>query len=121
MEDFFDESVEQEGRVDFKRYFIGIVKRWWLVLGVAAVVIVPWLLYVKSKPPVYEVEVWVSFENAGGPVPSSLLESRRRKLKSRTFATEVVAKLGLTLTNLEIDGMPDYARTKVLSLIEKNG
>ncbi|HDQ44726.1 MAG TPA: polysaccharide biosynthesis tyrosine autokinase [bacterium] len=114
MQEYFDEQVEQEVQVDFKRYLMGVLKRWWLVGGISAVIAIPWIMHVKRQPPIYEADVWVSFENAGGGVvPSGLLESRRRKLKSRTFATEVTARLGLTLHNLKIEGLPNYDRTQV--------
>lgn len=114
MEDFFEESVEQESSFDIKRYASGIARRWWIVLLATIVVAVPWFLYVKQQPPQFEAEVWVNFENANGNIASQD-DSRRRKLQSRTFATEVVAQLGLTIQDLKIDGNSVYDRPAVFS------
>lgn len=115
MEDFFTEQAEQTENFDIKRYLVGILKRWWLVLLVTLVVVIPWILYLKSQPPVYQAEAWVSFDNTTGDVPASLLESRRRKLQSRTFAATVSAKLGLCMQELQWNGTPIFDRERFFS------
>lgn len=115
MEDFFDEKTEQNESFDFKRYLTGIIKRWWLVLIVTLGVTIPWVMHLKGQPPVYLAEAWVSFDNAAGDVPTSLLESRRRKLKSRTFAATVSAKLGLCMNNLKWNETTIFNRDRFFS------
>jgi len=98
MEDFFEEQSRQTESVDLMRYVRGIVKRWWLVLILSVMITIPWILYLKKQPPTYNAEAWLSFENAGGGMPQSLIESRITRLRSRTFAEDVTAALGLTLS-----------------------
>ncbi len=107
MEEFFEESSRQNESIDIMRYVRGIVKRWWLVLAVMIVVIVPWILYLKKQVPVYEAEAWIAFENiSGGGVPEGLNQSRITRLRSRTFAEEVTAELGLTMKLVRQDDKP---------------
>lgn len=116
MEDFFNESSEQQMEsFDIKRYLFGILKRWWLVLLMTLAVSIPWILHLKAQPPVFLAEVWVSFDNMTGNVPASLLESRRRKLKSRTFAATVSAELGLCMQNLKWENSTIYDRERIFS------
>ena len=66
MEDFFeDQSLESQG-IDFGRYIRAIFKRWWLVGLVSAVIALPWAFYIKSQPPEYMAEAWISFERVAG-------------------------------------------------------
>jgi len=114
MEDFFSEQTQQTESFGIKRYLFGILKRWWLVLIMTLVVTIPWILHLKGQPPVFLAEVWVSFDNMTGDVPASLLESRRRKLQSRTFAATVSAKLGLCIQDLKWDNTTIFDRDRVL-------
>ena len=108
MEDFLNDPFSEEDSIDITRYMRGFIKRWWLILLLAAVVIIPWFYYVSKQPPMYEAETWISFESVGRGIPESLIQSRRMKLTSRTFAEEVTAELGLTLelSNDPDDGLP---------------
>ncbi|NQT24440.1 polysaccharide biosynthesis tyrosine autokinase [candidate division KSB1 bacterium] len=115
MEDFFSEQTQQTESFDIKRYLFGILKRWWLVLVITLVVTIPWIIHLKGQPPVYLAEVWVSFDNMTGDVPASLLESRRRKLQSRTFAATVSAKLGLCIQDLKWDNTTIFDRDRIFS------
>jgi succinoglycan biosynthesis transport protein ExoP len=115
MEDFFSEQTQQTESFDIKRYILGILKRWWLVLLITLVVTIPWIFHLKSQPPEFLAEVWVSFDNMTGDVPASLLESRRRKLQSRTFAATVSAKLGLCMKDLKWDDTITYDRDRIFS------
>ena len=95
MEELFDDQHMETESVDLGRYFRGVIRRWWLVLIVTIGLLIPWGLYIKQQPPVYEAEAWISFENI--TVSENQIQSRIRKLRSRTFAEEVTAELGLTL------------------------
>ena len=98
MEAFFEEQQSTESQpLDFSRFLKGILKRWWLVVGVFLLVSIPWIMRLRKQVPVYEAEAWISFETITGPVPENLIDSRIRKLRSRTFAEEVTAELGLTM------------------------
>jgi len=97
MDEFFEEQVIEGESIDLMRYVKGLLKRWWLIGIVTLGVGIPWVLHVRRKPPVYEAEAWISFENVTGAVPQNMVQSRILKLRSRTFAEEVTAELGLTL------------------------
>ena len=90
-----------------------ILKRWWIVLLVAGVISVPWIIYLKGQPPVFEAETWISFENVTGAVPENLIQSRIMKLKSRSFAEEVTAELGLTLELTQLKDLPEIKRRDI--------
>ena len=116
MEDFFEEKqngAETAESVDIGRYFRGILKRWWLVLGTFLLVGVPWTLYVQKQPPMYEAEAWINFENVTGNIPANLIDSRIRKLRSRRFAEEVTAELGLCVRIIQESGQPRLEREDV--------
>ena len=65
FEKFFEEETKEEEEInlDIRRYLYGILKRKWLVIGLFLVILVPWLFYVKSKPPEYEATTWIRFKN----------------------------------------------------------
>lgn len=114
MEEFFDEPRQTESEsVDISRFLRGIWRRWWLVLGVFLVISIPWLIHLKKQPPVYEAEVWISFENMTGPIPQNLIDSRIRKLRSRSFAEDVTSELGLTMHLTQEKDLQRLERTDV--------
>ncbi|MFQ5707562.1 MAG: GumC family protein [bacterium] len=94
---FLDETngIDEE-KLDLGRYYRVLLKRWWLVLLITVVVTVPWVIYLKKQPPVYEAEALIRFTSFGGFDPA-LLESRMTELTSRSFAERVVAQLGLAM------------------------
>ncbi len=97
MEEYFDEkAVEGEG-FDFSRYVKAFGRRWWLVLIIFLGISVPWLLYLKQLPPMYQADVWISFEDAGTSISESLIQKNIMILQSRSFAEEVTAELGLAV------------------------
>jgi tyrosine-protein kinase Etk/Wzc len=98
MDELFIDDGQAAQSVDVGRYLRSIVKRWWLILLVTAAVTMGFKFYLDGLPLVYEAEVWLNFENMAGTVPEHLIESRVAKLTSRTFAEEVTAKLGLTMS-----------------------
>ncbi len=98
MDSYFldnEESFEEE-KLDLTRYMSALKKRWWLVIVVALVVTVPWILYLKSQPPVYQANALIRFNNVGGN-DEDLTRSRTTQLTSRSFAEKVVEQLGLAL------------------------
>ncbi len=99
MESYFldeeDHSVDGE-KLDLRRYYRAILKRWWIVLIVATAVTVPWLMYLKSQPPVYEAQALIRFKSMGA-TDVNLAQMRTTELTSRPFAEKVVAQLGLSL------------------------
>ena len=115
MEEFFDDYQQDVQSIDFGRYFKAIFRRWWLVGIVSAVIIVPWVLYIKSQPPEYRAEAWVSFERVAG-VSQNLIQSRMLSLRSRSFAEDVTAQLGLTMVLQQEEGWPGIFRQDVFSL-----
>lgn len=98
MDSFFLDSEEnlEEEKVDFSRYFRAIAKRWWIVVLVTLVVAVPWAIYLKSEPPIYEANALIRFNNVAGS-DLDLAQSRTTQLTSRSFAEKVVEQLGLAL------------------------
>lgn len=99
MESYFldEDGAFEEEKLDIGRYLKVLLRRWWLVLLVTLAVSVPWAIYLKMQPPVYEAEALIRFKNYAGTDPA-LLESRMTELKSRSFAERVVAQLGLTMS-----------------------
>lgn len=98
MEDlFFEEQPIQTESIDLMKYVRGVLRRWWLVLGITVLVCTPWYIYLKKQPPLYRAEAWLSFETIPGTVSETMIENRMAKLRSRSFAEEVTAELGLAL------------------------
>ena len=93
---FLDEDELQEEKIEIRRYFNAILRRWWLVLIVTIAVAIPCVLYTFSKPPEYEAQAVVQFNSFEGNDPT-LTESRETVLTSRSFAEKVVAQMGLSL------------------------
>jgi polysaccharide biosynthesis transport protein len=107
MEDFFEGSRTNDDNVDFMKYIRGILRRWWVVLAGLGLIGAPWYAYLKSLPPEYKADAWLSFENSGS-VSDNLIESRMAKLRSRSFAEEVTSELGLALTLINKGKTPLY-------------
>jgi len=97
MEDIFDEQSNGDESFDFKKYTDAIKRRWWLIVAIFILVTVPWIIYLKRQPPVFESKVWIAFEMVSGQESDNLVQSRIIRLKSRSFAEKVTADLGLTL------------------------
>lgn len=97
MEEFLDSNAPNQENVDLMKYVRGVLRRWWLVLACTALVALPWYVYLKKQPPVFKADAWLSFENVSATVSENLIENRIAKLRSRSFAEEVTAELGLTL------------------------
>jgi tyrosine-protein kinase Etk/Wzc len=111
MEEFFEgpsAAGEQNDNVDLVRYLKGILRRWWLVLLCTAAVSVPSYINQKSQLPIYRADAWLSFENLSGNIPDNLIETRMARLRSRSFAEEVTAELGLTLELIQDEKIPIY-------------
>lgn len=103
MESYFldeEEGLEVE-KLDLRRYYRALIKRWWVVVIIALAITIPWVMYLKSQPPVYEAQALIRFKNFAGNDPS-LMQSRTTELTSRSFAEKVVAQLGLSL-RLELE------------------
>jgi capsular exopolysaccharide synthesis family protein len=98
MESFYldEEKNSDNEKIDIRKYYQIVLKRWWLILIVTIVVTVPWVLYTFSLPPVYEAKALIRFKSYEGSDPS-LAESRTTVLTSRTFAERIVAQLGLVM------------------------
>ena len=94
---FFEEQNEEEEGLDLSRYIQVVKKRKWLILAIFVVITVPWVLYLKSLPPTYEAFCDIEFRSLEDREQNVINESRIIKLRSRTFAEQVVAQLGLTL------------------------
>lgn len=108
MESYFldqEESLEVE-KLDLRRYYRALIKRWWLVVLIALTVTIPWVMYLKSQPPIYEAQALIRFKNFAGSDPG-LMQGRTTELTSRSFAEKVVAQLGLSL-RLELEQDDHY-------------
>ena len=114
MDDFFNEQPVEESGIDIARFVQGMLKRWWLIGAITLAVFLPWAYYVKKQPPVYKAEAWISFENVTSSAPE--IESRKKKLESRSFAEEVTAELGLTLDLEQEEDKDPLERTDVFTL-----
>lgn len=99
MEQYFiDDDEHSSGeKLDFRRYYRALLRRWWLALLIAVVVTAPWLWYLSQQPPIYEAIATVRFKNFAGNDPTLAL-SRKMELTSRSFAENVVAQLGLSMS-----------------------
>jgi len=99
MEDLFYEDTEQqeEEGFDISKYIHIVLKRKWIILAIFIVITIPWYFYLKSLPPTYEAFCDIEFRSLEGSSENIISESRIIKLRSRTFAENVVAQLGLVL------------------------
>jgi len=113
MEEYFDEQVDELQSIDFMRYFRAIIRKWWLIGLITAGITIPWTLYLKKQPPVYEARALIGFENFGGGNQSNIVNSRITKMRSRSFAEEVTSELGLALEFKQIADQPILLRKDV--------
>ncbi len=120
MEDIFEEQYYAEESLDIMKYIRALFRRWWLVAAVSLAVIVPWFIYLKRQPPVYQADAWISFYRVTGAVSQELVQSRILQLKSRSFAEEVTAELGLTLELLPNPASPKLSRSDIFNKISTN-
>ncbi len=102
MEDFFSTEQESEN-FDFSKYLRAIRRHWWIVVSVFVIVFIPWYLFVKKQPFLYEAEAIISFENLTGEFSRYEIDNRMLKMRSRSFAEDATQKLGLTLEILNSD------------------
>jgi tyrosine-protein kinase Etk/Wzc len=63
---------------------------------VALAVTIPWVLYLKSQPPIYEANALIQFNNFAGN-DLDLTYRRTTQLTSRPFAERLVSVLGLSM------------------------
>ena len=115
MESVFLDEEEFEEKIEIRRYFNAVVRRWWLVLIVTIAVTVPWVLYTLSKPLEYEAQAVVQFNSFEGNDPT-LTESRATVLTSRSFAEKVVAQMGLSV-DIESDEQNQLSRRSLFSQV----
>ena len=114
IEDFHHEQLQEDSGIDFMNYIRALIRRFWLIGIVTAAVAVPWIWHLKKQPPVYEAETWISFENVARDVPNNLIGRRIRELKSRSFAEEITAELGLVLS-IQSDTLMSHDVFKIFS------
>ena len=116
MQDFFEEpQVEQTQSFDLKRYIRALFKAWWFIGLVTVVVSIPWLYYVKTQPPLFEATALITFDNVRDLSPTKI-QNRILRLKSRSFAEEVTADLGLTLQMKKNSSLPPLKRQEAFSV-----
>jgi len=115
MEEFFEEHVTEDENIDIMQYVKAVIRRWWLVCILTLAMGIPWMLYIKKQPLLYEADAWITFDNATGRVPENLIQSRIMKLRSRTFAETVTADLGLTLHLNQEKDQPNLDRQNVFT------
>jgi len=124
MQDFFEEDslLTNEGEgLDLKRYLRAMLRKWWIIailfLGISA----PWLLHLKKQPPVFRAEAQMSFERVtGGTVSENEIQSRIIRMRSRSFAEEVTAELGLSMQLVQEEGVSFLNRQDVFDTFFTN-
>ncbi len=99
MDDFVfeDEESQSEGSIDITRFWRAILKKWWLWSLVTIIVSIPWILYVKAEKPIYKATAIIQFQEFDGQTNQQVLQYRRQKFTSRSFAEEIVKEMGLVL------------------------
>ena len=121
MDDFLSEQqFEESGPIDVMRYIRGIAKRWWIIAGCFVIGSVIGYFEVKNDKPMYESTAWLSFDEIQGSIPEHLIQNRIAKLRSRSFAEEATAKLGLTLDIMQREEGRGLLREDVFSYFETN-
>jgi len=94
---FEGEELQAGQTLDLRRYLIALKQRWWLVAIIFLAAAIPWAIYVKREPLLYEATAVVRFKSFEKNSPG-INESRILELTSRSFAERVVAELGLTMS-----------------------
>jgi capsular exopolysaccharide synthesis family protein len=92
-----DSGAAEAPKVEISRYWKALKKRWWLVMIIATVVTVPWVIYVKQEPPIYEAATTIRYTNYAGN-SENIMSARFQQFNSRSFYERVVSELGLVLT-----------------------
>lgn len=112
-----NENFEEE-KLDLRKYYLALVRRWWVILLITVGLTGAWAIYLKSQPPTYEAEALIRFSNVTGADPN-LMRSRITELTSRSFAEKVVAQLGLSL-RLEQQNSHIMKRNEIFELFSTN-
>ena len=120
MEELFEDLNEEFNTVDFKRYIKAVLHRWWVVGSITLVIVIPWILHIKNQSPVYSAKAWVSFERVGEGVPQNWVQNRMVLLRSRSFAEEATADLGLTLEIIEQEDKTLPVRQEIFDVFYTN-
>jgi capsular exopolysaccharide synthesis family protein len=121
MDEFLSEQQFEESEpIDVMRYIRGIVKRWWLIAGCFVIGSVIGYFEVKNDKPMYEATAWLSFDEIQVSIPEHLIQNRIAKLRSRSFAEEATAKLGLTLDIIQREDSRGLLREDIFSYFETN-
>lgn len=90
-----EEDVATGGsKLDLSRYIAALKKKWWLSALIAVVITVPWVLYVKQEPPIYEATASIRYRNLSDNA-EGYLEDVYEQITSRTFTEQVVSDFGL--------------------------
>jgi len=105
MDDFLfeDDDSQEQGGIDLRRYWLTLIKRWWLWSILTILIAVPWVYFVKMEMPVYEAVATIQFQNYRGDAIQRKSQ-REETLSSRSFAEDVVSELGLVLKLLPVEG-----------------
>ena len=90
-----EENGELE-QLDLPRYYRALLKKWWLIAIITFAITIPWVLYVKNRPPIYEASSLIQFNNFAGN-DLDLSYRRTTQLTSRPFAERLVSLLGLSM------------------------
>lgn len=94
---YFEEHLDdEEDKLDIAKYIAVLYKRKWLIIAITLLVSIPWAIYIKRQPPIYQAETIIRFKDYAGLDPT-LLETRMTELNSRRFSEKVVKQLGLVL------------------------
>ena len=120
MEELLDEQLGTGDGLDIGRYLRAFIRRWWIILIIFLAISIPWLIHLQSQPPMYEAEVWISFENVTREAPERIIQGREMRLRSRTFAEDVTADLGLTLELIQQEDELQLTRQDVFTLFRTN-
>jgi capsular exopolysaccharide synthesis family protein len=97
--DVIQTGVEQQegSQLDLGKYIKAIWKRKWLLVLCAILVSVPFYLQAKNQIPIYSALVTIKTREFDQNSKGLLDRDRQIELKSRTFAEQVTAQMGLAL------------------------
>ncbi len=96
-----EEDVASGGsKLDLSRYVAALKKKWWLAALIALVVTVPWVIFVKQEPPIYEATASIRYRNLSDNA-EGYLEDVYEQITSRTFTEQVVSDFGLVADILQ--------------------
>jgi capsular exopolysaccharide synthesis family protein len=99
----FEESFdsEQSGTIDFIKFFKGIWKRKWLIIGLSCLVAIPFYFIAKNQVPRYRCRVVIQSKKVGNDEYNIFDGDTQAEIRSQSFTERMTAVLGLAITNTD--------------------